>query len=76
MNEPCQSAEMATTNDGQDMSDKEDVKSAGEATASKTQGAEWRHGFPDGGLRSWLVLLGAVLVMGCSFGYLSAFRSV
>ncbi|KAK9428110.1 MFS general substrate transporter [Lipomyces doorenjongii] len=42
--------------------------------ASKPQDAAFHHvGFPDGGLRAWLVVLGAMIVLGCSFGYLSAF---
>lgn len=45
-----------------------------------TQNNGWGQGaaggppsFPDGGTRAWLVVLGSMLVMGCSFGYLSAF---
>ncbi|KAK9365620.1 MFS general substrate transporter [Lipomyces kononenkoae] len=53
-----------------------------EATSSRTdiEAAPKPHGaahhqvsFPDGGLRAWLVVLGAMIVLGCSFGYLSAF---
>ncbi len=32
--------------------------------------------FPDGGVRAWLVVLGSMIIMGCSFGYLSAFGYV
>lgn len=29
--------------------------------------------FPDGGLRAWLVVVGAFLLMFCTFGYISTF---
>lgn len=29
--------------------------------------------FPDGGLRAWLVVMGAFLLMFCTFGYISTF---
>lgn len=29
--------------------------------------------FPEGGTRAWLVVFGAMIVNGCSFGYLSSF---
>ncbi|KAK9349870.1 MFS general substrate transporter [Lipomyces doorenjongii] len=42
--------------------------------ASKPPDAAFHHvSFPDGGLRAWLVVLGAMIVLGCSFDYLSAF---
>lgn len=48
-------------------------KEAGDPEAGKAQAGGFHIDFPDGGLRSWLVVLGAMIVMGCSFGYLSAF---
>jgi len=32
--------------------------------------------FPDGGREAWLVVLGAMIVNGCSFGYASSFGYV
>ena len=43
---------------------------------SNAQGPTFQPDFPEGGARAWLVVLGAMIVMGCSFGYLSAFGYV
>lgn len=32
--------------------------------------------FPEGGMKGWLVVVGAMIVTGCNFGYVSAFGYV
>ena len=36
----------------------------------------WTPDFPEGGLKGWLVVIGAMVTTGCSFGYVSAFGYV
>ncbi|KAK9237009.1 MFS general substrate transporter [Lipomyces kononenkoae] len=36
-------------------------------------GAAFAASFPDGGRQAWLVVVGSMIVLGCSFGYLNAF---
>lgn len=42
-------------------------------TETATPEKEEQPTFPDGGLRAWLVVLGAFFLMFCTFGYISTF---
>jgi hypothetical protein len=50
------------------------IRDPEEQARTATQNNE--HEFPEGGLQSWLVVLGSAFAMFCSFGYINTFGFV
>ena len=51
----------------------EQVRNSDSPDAEKEALEHQKPSYPEGGLRAWLVVLGAGMVLGCTFGYVSSF---